>query len=288
MTGIDPWFLDQIQQIVDLESSSLDAPARSRRATLREAKRIGFSDARLGQLAGHGARPAVRARRQGRGHRARLQARRHLRGEFESHTPYLYSTYESENEASPTDRTKVHDPGQRAQPHRPGHRVRLLLLPRRVRVQGRGLRDDHGQLQPGDGLHRLRHLRPPVLRAADLRGRDEHRRAGEAGGRRHPVRRPDAAAPGAAAAPRRASRSWAPRPTPSTWPRTASASARCCTELGHPAAGERHRHLAGRGQGGGRAHRLPGAGAAVLRAGRARDGDRLRRHAASRSTCARR
>ena len=66
-----------------------------------------------------------------------------------------------------------------------------------------------------------------------------------------PVRRADAAEAGAAAAARRACRSWAPAPTRSTWPRTASASARCSHELGHPAAGERHRHLARRGQGGG-------------------------------------
>ena len=57
---------------------------------------------------------------------------------------------------------------------------------------------------------------------------------------------------------------------------------------GHPAAGERHRDLARRGQGGGRAHRLPGAGAAVVRAGRAGHGHRLRRRRASRATCARR
>ena len=59
-----------------------------------------------------------------------------------------------------------HHPRLGAQPHRPGDRVRLLL---RARVDGpaRGrLRDGHGQLQPRDGLDRLRHLRPALLRAA--------------------------------------------------------------------------------------------------------------------------
>src|SRR5207247_2212090 len=52
MTGIDPWFLDQIQQIVDLErriQPGIDDE------TLREAKRMGFSDSRLGVLTGAGA-----------------------------------------------------------------------------------------------------------------------------------------------------------------------------------------------------------------------------------------
>ena len=60
-----------------------------------------------------------------------------------------------------------HDPGRRPEPHRPGHRVRLLLRARRHgAVRGR-LRDHHGELQSGDGLDRLRHLGPAVLRAAD-------------------------------------------------------------------------------------------------------------------------
>ena len=63
------------------------------------------------------------------------------------------------------------DPRLRPEPDRPGDRVRLLLRARgddRARVRPR--RGD-GQLQPGDGVDRLRHLRPAVLRAADARGR---------------------------------------------------------------------------------------------------------------------
>ena len=109
---------------------------RHRRACA-EAKRAGFSDRQLAAAAR--ARPA-----DGADPRARADRRPGITpvykrvdtcaAEFEAHTPYLYSTYETECEAEPTDRQEGHDPGRRAQPHRPGHRVRLLLLPRRVRA----------------------------------------------------------------------------------------------------------------------------------------------------------
>ena len=69
------------------------------------------------------------------------------------------------------DRPSVMILGSGPEPDRPGDRVRLLLRARgddRARVRPR--RGD-GQLQPGDGLDRLRHVRPAVLRAADARGR---------------------------------------------------------------------------------------------------------------------
>ncbi len=105
MTGIDPWFLDQIQQIVDLErriGPEMDDE------TLRQAKRMGFSDARIAQVVGKGAREAeVRARRLAAGIKPVYKRVDTCAAEFESHTPYLYSTYESECEAEPTDRRKV-------------------------------------------------------------------------------------------------------------------------------------------------------------------------------------
>jgi carbamoyl-phosphate synthase large subunit len=110
MTGIDPWFLDQIQQIVDMEtrvarpegSGPLDLE------TLREAKRYGFSDARIAQLSGRGTREAdVRARRLAAGIVPVYKRVDTCAAEFESHTPYLYSTYESESEADVTSRKKV-------------------------------------------------------------------------------------------------------------------------------------------------------------------------------------
>jgi carbamoyl-phosphate synthase large subunit len=105
MTGIDPWFLDQMQQIVDLEGKIgpglLDDPE-----LLRQAKRFGFSDVRLGQLA-KTSEAEVRARRKAVGVVPVYKRVDTCAAEFESHTPYLYSTYESECEAEPTARKKV-------------------------------------------------------------------------------------------------------------------------------------------------------------------------------------
>ena len=91
------------------------------------------------------------------------------------------------------DRDSVVILGAGPEPDRPGDRVRLLLRARGDdRARARPRRGDD-QLQPGDGLDRLRHLRPPLLRAADRRGRARRLRAGAPRGRDRPVRRPDAA-----------------------------------------------------------------------------------------------
>jgi len=168
MTGIDPWFLDQMQQIVDMEKrmvAELAAPSGARGLhdeTLRQAKRMGFSDSRIAQLFGAGVTEADIARaRLGRGDQARLQARRTPAPGSSSRTrrTCIRPTRRSERPI-PTDRKKVLILGSGPNRIGQGMRVRLLLLPRRLRVQGRGLRDHHGQLQPGDGVDRLRHLRP--------------------------------------------------------------------------------------------------------------------------------
>ena len=115
--------------------------------------------------------------------------------EFPARTPYYYSGLGAARRARGRARRapERRHPRQRAQPHRPGHRVRLLLRARRHdRPRVRPRRGDD-QLQPRDGLHRLRHLRSPVLRAADPRGRPRRHRDRAARGRRRPVRRPDAA-----------------------------------------------------------------------------------------------
>jgi carbamoyl-phosphate synthase large subunit len=105
MTGIDPWFLDQIQQITDMEKSI--KPGMDD-ATLLESKRMGFSDGRIGQLMGGGARESeVRARRLAAGIRPVYKRVDTCAAEFASHTPYLYSTYEREDESDPTSRRKV-------------------------------------------------------------------------------------------------------------------------------------------------------------------------------------
>ena len=165
-------------------------------------KSMGFSDARLAVLAGR-SEAEVKAQRRALGVRPVFKRIDTCAAEFASPTAYMYSTYAAPfagapaDEAEPSEREEDRDPRRRAEPHRPGHRVRLLLLPCLLRAQGRRLRDDHDQLQPGDGVDRLRHLRPALFRAADGRGRARDRRhrarARHAARRHRAVRRPDAA-----------------------------------------------------------------------------------------------
>ncbi len=106
LTRVDPWFLDQLQQLVDEEQELRRRGAALDDEGLREAKRLGFSDRHLGQLLGTGEKD-LRARRLAAGIRPVYKRVDTCAAEFESHTPYLYSTYESECEAAPTDRRKV-------------------------------------------------------------------------------------------------------------------------------------------------------------------------------------
>ena len=105
MTGIDPWFLDQIQQIVDLEKK-MGEGILADPDLLRESKRFGFSDVRIGQIAGK-TEKEVRAARLAAGIVPVYKRVDTCAAEFESFTPYMYSTYERECEAAPTDRRKV-------------------------------------------------------------------------------------------------------------------------------------------------------------------------------------
>ena len=104
ITAIDPWFLDQLQQIVDEErtiaAGGLDAGA------FRHAKQLGFSDARIGDLTG-ASEANIRAKRKELGVIPVYKRVDTCAAEFESHTPYLYSTYENECEADPTTKRKV-------------------------------------------------------------------------------------------------------------------------------------------------------------------------------------
>ena len=103
-----------------------------------------------------------------------LQGGRHLRRRVRGRDAVLLLGLGAPAPAArgpPRRQAERDDPRLRPEPDRPGDRVRLLLRARRDdRARVRPRRGD-GQLQPGDGLDRLRHLRPPVLRAADARGR---------------------------------------------------------------------------------------------------------------------
>ncbi len=107
LTGIDPWFLTQLRQIVDMQDETRQYTLASLPAeTLRRVKRAGFSDARLAELI-RSTEDEVRAERIARGIVPVYKRVDTCGAEFESHTPYLYSTYETECEAEPGNRRKI-------------------------------------------------------------------------------------------------------------------------------------------------------------------------------------
>ena len=104
---IDPWFLAQIQDLIVEEAAvaaggfaALDA------ARLRALKRKGFSDSRLARLVGR-TESELRALRHGHGIRPVFKRVDTCAAEFATSTAYMYSTYEEECEAAPTDRRKI-------------------------------------------------------------------------------------------------------------------------------------------------------------------------------------
>jgi carbamoyl-phosphate synthase large subunit len=106
-TKIDPWFLAQIKEIVDLELAVEQRTlADLTRDELRELKRKGFADRRLAHLL-KVTEAEVRARRHALGVRPVFKRVDTCAAEFPTSTAYLYSTYEEECEAEPTDRKKV-------------------------------------------------------------------------------------------------------------------------------------------------------------------------------------
>ncbi len=97
-TGVDPWFLERLQRIVTVERRLLAEPLDSE--LLLEAKRMGFSDEMVGQLADR-LPEQVRELRLQFGMRPVYKMVDTCAAEFDAFTPYFYSTYEQENEATP-------------------------------------------------------------------------------------------------------------------------------------------------------------------------------------------
>src|SRR5437870_4453211 len=107
LTHIDPWFLAQIKEIVDLEMDLDDKRLADLDAqTLQMLKRKGFSDRRLGYLF-NASEELVRQRRRELGIRPVYKRVDTCAAEFATRTAYLYSTYEEECEANPTSKKKV-------------------------------------------------------------------------------------------------------------------------------------------------------------------------------------
>jgi carbamoyl-phosphate synthase large subunit len=108
-THIDPWFLGQMQELVEAERWWTSRPRGDERGeaeALRRMKRLGFSDRQLADLRGM-KEPEVRAWRHRLGIRPAYKTVDTCAGEFPSSTPYLYSSYDEENEARPDGRPTV-------------------------------------------------------------------------------------------------------------------------------------------------------------------------------------
>jgi carbamoyl-phosphate synthase large subunit len=106
-TRIDRWFLAQIKEIVDLELRLEQRTLASlSKEELRELKRKGYSDRRMAYLM-KVKEDEVRARRHALGIRPVYKRVDTCAAEFATRTAYMYSTYEEECEAEPTDRKKV-------------------------------------------------------------------------------------------------------------------------------------------------------------------------------------
>ena len=111
MTSMDPWFLYQIKQISDEIKAVGSVPMAEVTADqLRTAKRMGISDERLAAvwgLTGAEGTAAVRALRKKLGVMPVYKLVDTCAAEFESYTPYLYSCYDEEDEAAPTEKRKI-------------------------------------------------------------------------------------------------------------------------------------------------------------------------------------
>lgn len=107
VTKIDPWFLVQIQDIVQREKAlSGKHIADLDKETLFQLKRVGFSDRRLAKLLGTD-QHAVRAYRQALNVRPVYKRVDTCAAEFATNTAYMYSSYEQECEAQPTNKNKI-------------------------------------------------------------------------------------------------------------------------------------------------------------------------------------
>jgi carbamoyl-phosphate synthase large subunit len=103
-TKIDLWFLDKLQNIVNMEKTLLSEPLTPE--LLRRAKRLGFGDGQIGTLADR-LPEQVRQLRHDWNIRPVYKMVDTCAAEFDAATPYFYSTYEQENEALPEDVKKA-------------------------------------------------------------------------------------------------------------------------------------------------------------------------------------
>ena len=145
-TLIDRWFLMQIQNLSKLEKEL-------RRYTLQNIpadmminlKQNGYSDLQIANILGNTTEEEVYEYRRALGIRRTYKLVDTCSAEFESKTPYYYSTFDQENESVKSDK-KRSSCWAPPQPHRAGYRIRLLLRAWHPGHQGIWLRGHHGEL----------------------------------------------------------------------------------------------------------------------------------------------
>src|SRR5271163_3297912 len=107
LTKIDPWFIQQLQEMLEVDRRvAATTLSKCSAELLLESKRSGASDEEIAKLWNVKA-ASVRARRKELGVRLVFKRVDTCAAEFESFTPYLYSTYEDEDEAAPVERPKI-------------------------------------------------------------------------------------------------------------------------------------------------------------------------------------
>jgi len=111
LTGMDPWFLHQIREItLEQQKIAQTTPETISAEQLNRLKRLGLSDERIAtewKLEGHAGTQQVRELRESKGIKPVFKLVDTCAAEFESMTPYLYSTYDEEDEAPPTSTHKI-------------------------------------------------------------------------------------------------------------------------------------------------------------------------------------
>ena len=123
LTGIDPWFLHKLAELLEMEKFLKRTPLTTiTREQLYAIKQLGFSDRQIA-YATKTAEDQVRRYRKQLGIIPVYKTVDTCAAEFEAFTPYYYSTYEEENEVLPSESRKVMILGGGAQPNRPGDRV---------------------------------------------------------------------------------------------------------------------------------------------------------------------
>ena len=147
LSGIDPWFLVQLEDLIKEESQvaseGLEALAVDR---LRHLKRKGFADSRLARLIGTD-EASVRRRRLRLGVRPVYKRVDTCAAEFATSTAYMYSTYEEECESQPSDNKKIMILG--GGPNRIGQGIEFdyCCVHAAFALREDGFRNHHGQLQ---------------------------------------------------------------------------------------------------------------------------------------------